>query len=517
MKSTRLWFVTAALCVANTPTLRSQAAVSDSVLRRIWAEGTQRSQLYPLARTLLDSIGPRLTGSVEQRAANAWALEQYRRWQIPARAEQYGRWIAWRRGTLHLDLLAPRVRSLEGMLFAYSPGTNGPVVGPVVARPAAKSAAEFDAWLAQVRGKFVLEWYGEPSCRPDQDWATFGKPETVDRFQNERRVARDSFYTAVRANSPRGEDFTRRLENAGALGLISGLLQPGRWVEGWGVSKLGSADAQSMIELGVSCEDYGLLFRLAQWNQGPILRVNSDAAFEGEVGVANVIAELRGTAKPNEYVVLSAHLDSWDAASGATDNGANTVAIMEAMRILKSVYPRPRRSIIAAHWNGEEQGLNGSSAFGTDHPEIISGLQVLLNADNGVGRATRISMQGFTGAGGFFRRWLARVPPELSREVQLVDPGTVVGGSDENSFTCRGAPAFSLEGVPWSYTTYTWHTNRDTFDKLVFDDLRSNATLLAMLAYLAAEEPERMPRERLSTLTIPTCPNPARDWAHRRR
>ena len=126
-------------------------------------------------------------------------------------------------------------------------------------------------------------------------------------------------------------------------------------------------------------------------------------------------------------------------------------------------------------------------------------------------------MQGFTGAGGFFRRWLARVPPELSREVQLVDPGTVVGGSDENSFTCRGAPAFSLEGVPWSYTTYTWHTNRDTFDKLVFDDLRSNATLLAMLAYLAAEEPERMPRERLSALTIPTCPNPARDWAHRRR
>jgi hypothetical protein len=483
----------------------------------MWAEGTQRSQLYPLARTLLDSIGPRLTGSVQQRAANEWALDQYRRWQIPARAEQYGTWMAWRRGTLHLDLLAPRPRSLEGMLFAFSPGTSGPVAGPVVVRPAAKSASEFDAWLVQARGKFVLGWYGEPSCRPDQDWTTFGHPESVDRFQKERRAARDSFYTAVRANAPKGEDFIRRLENAGALGLIVGLLQPGRWVEGWGVSKLGSADAQSMLELGLSCEDYGLLFRLAEWNQGPILRVNADAAFEGEVGVANVIAELRGTDKPDEYVVLSAHLDSWDAASGATDNGANTLAIMEAMRILKSVYPPPRRTIIAAHWNGEEQGLNGSSAFATDHPEVIRGLQVLLNADNGTGRATRISMQGFTEAGASVRRWLSRVPPELSRELRLDDPGTIEGASDEVSFSCRGAPAFSLEGVPWSYTTYTWHTNRDTFDKLVFDDLKNNATLLAMLAYLAADDPQRIPRERLSGLSIPTCPSTARDWAHRRR
>jgi len=148
-------------------------------------------------------------------------------------------------------------------------------------------------------------------------------------------------------------------------------------------------------------------------------------------------------------------------------------------------------------------------------------MQALFNQDNGTGRIVRISMEGFTGAGAFFRRWLSRMPADVTSEVQLVDPGTPGHGTDHVSFTCRGAPAFNLGSREWSYVTYTWHTNRDTFDKLVFDDLRHNAMLIAMLAYQASEDPQRVPRTRATPTdagtdrrdAAPACRPPARSWA----
>ena len=171
--------------------------------------------------------------------------------------------------------------------------------------------------------------------------------------------------------------------------------------------------------------------------------------------------------------------------------------MMEAMRILQRTYPRPKRTILVGHWNGEEQGLNGSRAFAADHPEIVAGLQALFNQDDGTGRVSTITMEGLSEAGAFFTRWLERIPEEIRSHVTLVDPGTPGrGGTDNASFTCAGAPAFGMNAVGWDYGTYTWHTNRDTFDKIVLDDLRNNATLTAMLAYLGSEEPEQLPRTR---------------------
>jgi Zn-dependent M28 family amino/carboxypeptidase len=169
--------------------------------------------------------------------------------------------------------------------------------------------------------------------------------------------------------------------------------------------------------------------------------------------------------------------------------------MMEAMRILRTVYPQPRRTIVVGLWSGEEQGLNGSRAFAEDHPEVLAGLQALLNQDTGTGRIERISLQGFSAAEPFWRRWLGRLPPELAEGVELDAPGfPSAGSSDHSSFVCHGAPAFWLLSRSWDYGTYTWHTDRDTYDKLVFPDLRRNAVMLAMLAYLASEDPARMPR-----------------------
>ena len=482
----------ATLASAAAPGAAQSFPTDNAVLRRIWQLGMDSSQTYQLAQVLLDSIGPRLTGSPGQRAANDWAVKQYAAWGIPARAQRYGTWRGWRRGVTHVDLVAPRVRSLEATMLAWSPGTRGVVEASVVVLPDVADSAAFARWLPQVRGKFVMTSFPQPTCRPDSSWRQFALPETFERMQAERRAASAAWQARIRNTGVPVTEFARRLEAAGAAGLLTS-----NWSLGWGVTKIFNARTERIPTFDLSCEDYGLVFRLAANDQGPRIRAQADAQFLGEVPVANVIAEIKGTEKPDEYVVLSAHFDSWDGASGATDNGTGTVTMLEAMRILKAVYPNPKRTILAGHWSGEEQGLNGSRAFAADHPEVVAGLQALFNQDNGTGRVTTISMQGLTGAGASFARWFAQLPTELTRHISLVIPGSPGGGgSDYASFICAGAPAFGLSSLGWEYGTYTWHTNRDTFDKIVFDDLKMNATLTAMLAYLAAEDPERVPRDR---------------------
>jgi Zn-dependent M28 family amino/carboxypeptidase len=265
-----------------------------------------------------------------------------------------------------------------------------------------------------------------------------------------------------------------------------------------------------MPALDLSCEDYGLLFRLAENDQSPTIRVNAEAEFMGEVPQYNTIATIPGTELPNEYVLLSAHFDSFDSASGATDNGTGSITMLEAMRILKQAYPNPRRTIMVGHWAGEEQGLNGSRAFAADHPEIVQGLQALFNQDNGTGRVVNISMQGLVNVASNFGDWISRIPQEISGHISLGIPGSPGGGgSDYASFICAGAPAFSLSSLSWDYGSYTWHTNRDTYDKVVIDDLQNNATLTAMLTYLASED-DRLDRTRRVANNWPECRDGAR-------
>jgi len=510
----------AAASAAVGPLAAQSFPLDDPVLHRIWTVGMDSSATYELAQALLDSLGPRLTGSPEHKAANDWAVATYQRWGISARNEQYGTWRGWRRGITHVDLVAPRVRSLEATMLAWSAGTQGTVRGPAIVLPDLADSAAFAAWLPSVRGRFVLTSLAEPTCRPDSNWQAFATPESFERMKTARSAASSTWQQRVRRTGYDSRSLPTALEANGALGVITS-----RWSRGWGVTKIFSATAERIPTLDLGCEDYGLVFRLAERGQGPILEVEVVAEFLGEVPVFNTIAEIAGSERPDEYVLLSAHFDSWDGASGATDNGTGTVTMLEAMRLLKLAYPQPKRTILAGHWSGEEQGLNGSRAFAADHPEVVAGLQALFNQDNGTGRVTRISMQGLVGAGAHFGRWFAHLPRELTQDIALDIPGTPGGGgSDYASFICAGAPAFSLSSLSWEYGAYTWHTNRDTFDKVVFDDLKSNATLTAMLAYLASEDPEHLPRDRrvlpVSTrtglqMTWPECRDGTRSSASR--
>jgi hypothetical protein len=477
----------------GTQPLTAQSFPSDDpVLRQIWEEGTAGSQVERLAQVLLDSIGPRLTGTPQSEAASDWVVATYRAWGIEARQETYGSWIGWRRGLASMGLVHPRVRSVEGTLLAWSPGTGGVVTAPVIPLPTVRDSADLDRFLEAARDSFVLLSAAEPSCRPDDSWRRWATPESLERARIERSEAHGTFMARLQSAGIPPAELIRRLEEAGIAGILSS-----RWSEGWGVQTVHDAWSSTVPSFDLSCEDYGLVSRLAENGQSPVLRMEAEAEMLGEVPVWNTIAVVPGRERPEEYVVLSAHFDSWDSAAGATDNGTGTVTMMEAMRILRVAYPNPRRTLVVGHWNGEEQGLNGSRAFAADHPEIVDGLQALFNQDEGTGRVTTISMQGLSEAGTFFRTWLGRMPRELVGDIELVEPGVPsAGGSDEASFICAGAPAFRLTSLSWDYGPYTWHTNRDTFDKIVFDDVRSNATLTAMLAYLASEEPERMPRYR---------------------
>ncbi len=463
----------------------------DPVLHAMWAEGMENSRTEYLAQILTDYIGPRLSGTPQFQDAVDWLLDVYGAWGVSVRAEEYGTWRGWEQGAVHVDLIQPRVQTLEAKILAWSPGTNGPLDADVVAIPVLDSPEAVDEWLPSVRGKFVLASPPEPTCREPQRLRELARESTVEALSERRTALRTSWGERLNLLGS-GAEAHRRLEAAGAVGVLTS-----RWSEGWGVNKIFSASTEEAVSLDLSCEDYGLLYRLYANRQTPRIRVNADARDLGDVPMFNVIAEIPGTELPDEYVMLSAHLDSWHGATGTTDNATGTVTMLEAMRILKETYPAPRRTILVGHWGAEEQGLIGSRAFTEDHPDIVDNLQVLFNQDNGTWRIEYIQAQGLALAGGNLARWLSQIPTEIAGNIELDVPGPQeLGGSDHVSFLCHGAPGFRLQSHYPDYRQYTWHTNRDTYDKIIFDDLKNNATLAAMLMYLASEDPERVSRER---------------------
>jgi hypothetical protein len=441
-------------------------------------------------------------------------------------------------------------------MLGWSPGTKGaPVTGEAIILPKFKDSTEFVKWLPQARGKIVLLSAAYPTCRPSEDWYRYATEES--------RLRMDSLVTRTLADWAtdttgnvryRGTGYTMglgsgslglRLDKAGVLATISsrpklsgfnipnnnpnggrgggrgnapaqgpmsafgGKLGGGRGnapqgTGGWGTMEIFETYNTTAPGLALTCEDYGLVYRLAERGEKPRVKMTLESQALGEVPVFNTIGVIKGTEKPNEYVMLSAHFDSWDGSSGATDNGTGTLMAMEAMRILKKVYPNPKRTIMVGHWASEEQGLNGSKAFAEDHPEVIKGLQALFNQDNGTGRVQSISSNALSDIGVHLKSWYEQLPsfytdtlsPNAIGWVFRDVPATTTGGTDGSVFSCYAAPSFGFGALDWNYGSYTWHTNRDTYDKVVFDDLKHNAVLAAMMAYLASEDPKFIDRTR---------------------
>ncbi len=467
----------------------------DTVLiQKIVAEANNNSQLESLAHELLDVIGPRLVGTPQMKTAADWAIAKFGTWGIPAHTENWGTWRGWERGVTHVDLVHPRTRTLEATQLAWSGNTGGKTVtAETIILADLPDATAFAKWLPSVKGKFVLVSVLQPTGRPDYNWDEFGTKESIEKIRTERDKATDEWAERLSKIGVSPKTLAEALEKAGAAGIFSSY-----WSKAFGANKIFGAYAKKIPTLDLALEDYGLLYRLTASGHKPRVSVKADSKELGVVPTFNVMAEIKGTEKPEEYVILSAHFDSWDGGSGATDNGTGTLVMMEAGRLLKKLYPNPKRTILVGLWGSEEQGLNGSRAFVEDHPEIVANLQAMFNQDNGTGRVVNIQGQGFLHAYEYITRWLSAVPQDIKKHIETSFPGVPgSGGSDFASFVAVGAPAFSLSSLSWSYGTYTWHTNKDTYDKVVFDDVRNNAILTAVLAYMASEDPAKTSREKM--------------------
>jgi len=464
-----------------------------AIINAIVHEEMSNSQLENLAHELMDGIGPRLIGSPKMLQAHDWAVAKYKSWNIDAHNEKWGEWRGWERGITHIDMVAPWTKSLEGTQLAWSPSTKGKTfTGEVIILPDLADSVAFQKWLPSVQGKFVMISMNQPTGRPDYNWEEFGTKESVQKMKGLRDKQTADWQKRISKTGYNTRTLPLALENAGAVGVVGNL-----WSKGFGVDKIFGAYTKKVPTIDVALEDYGLLYRLAESGPAPKISVRADSKETGVQPTFNTIAEIKGTEKPNEYVILSAHFDSWDGGTGATDNGTGTITMMEAMRILKKIYPNPKRTILVGHWSSEEQGLNGSRAFVEDHPEIVKNVQAVFNQDNGTGRVVNISGQGFLNSYDYIGRWLSAVPDSLKSGLETTFPGYPGhGGSDFASFVAAGAPAFSLSSNSWQYGIYTWHTNRDTYDKIVFDDVKTNAIITAIMAYMASEDPATTSREK---------------------
>ena len=480
----------------------------DPVIENIIKEATQNSQLKKLAHELTDGIGPRLVGTPQMKQAHDWAVSKYQSWGVSARNEKWGEWRGWERGVSHIDMVYPRVKSLEGMQLAWSPSTNGKsVIAETIILGDAPDSIAFQRWLPSVKGKFVMISMNQPTGRPDYNWEEFATKESFEKMKADRSSETAAWRNRVAKTRLTPRNLALALEKAGAAGIIAS-----NWSSGFGVNKIFSANTTKIPTVDLSLEDYGLLYRLTESGVNPKISVRTDSKELGLVPTFNTVAEIRGTEKPEEYVMLSAHFDSWDGGTGATDNATGTVTMLEAMRILKKVYPNPKRTILVGHWGSEEQGLNGSRAFVKDHPEIVKNIQALFNQDNGTGRVVSLSGQGFLNAYDYLGRWLNPVPTDIKSQIETSFPGSPGGGgSDYASFVAAGVPAFSLSSLGWSYGNYTWHTNRDTYDKIVFDDVQNNAILTAILVYMASEDPAKASREKSILPVNPRTGRPS-EW-----
>ncbi len=465
---------------------------SDPTIVKLWDEGVNRSQAMKLAQVLLDSIGPRLNNSDRFDAGQDWMSRMYQRWGISAKKTQYGTWVKWVRGTTHVDLIAPRVRTLEATALGWSPSTNGTVEADVIVMPPLTTPEEFTRWAPSAKGKFILASAPNPSCRMNAQWTQFAQDGSQARMDSTRRAWASGWNDRmIQGGNPKA--WPKQIGVAGMLTTT--------WSQYPGINKVFGSPRDQVPTLDISCEDYNLLFRLASNNQGPKVRINAESRNLGEQPVHNLIGEIKGSSKANEYIILSAHYDSWDGASGATDNGTGTLTMMEAMRILKAVYPNPRRTIIVGHWGGEEQGLNGSRAWVEDNPEIVSRVHAGFNQDNGTGRIVSGGPGPFVGGTDAWIRYLRAMPRDFTLGFRLGNPGgPATGGTDNAAFQCAKSPVYGTSGLSWDYSNTTWHTNRDTFDKVVPEDLIHNATMIAMLVYMADQDEEMLSREVLTTM-----------------
>jgi Iap family predicted aminopeptidase len=322
-------------------------------------------------------------------------------------------------------------------------------------------------------------------------------PETSERPQmtDQEREAMYARYRAARELSNAVAEMAGK-EGAVAMLRISGANDG--VIRGGGNGSREAGAPEGLPQVIIAREQYNQMWRDLQGGTPVEVELNvKNTFFEDDLQQYNTLAEIPGTDKADEYVMLGAHLDSWHFAGGATDNGAGTVVMMEAMRILKTLGLQPRRTVRIALWSGEEQGLLGSRGWVEKHPEMHAKISAYVNVDNGTGRIRGIWDQSNEKAIPVFEQILW---PFRDLGVVAVKHGNT-GGTDHLSFDAAGIPGFNFIQDPIEYSLNTHHTTLDSYDHLVIDDLKQAAVVVAATVYALAQREGMVPRKGAAAAT----------------
>lgn len=455
----------------------------------IIAQAMDHSQVMKTAEYLTDVIGPRLTSSPAMKRANDWTLQQFKGWGLTGQLEPWTFGVAWERGPVTARILAPFNRLVTAHSWAWTAGTGGRALSGPVVRVDASSAQELAAVSGKVKGAWVM--LNDPSSiwNPDGPAMTASDSAALQAERESRRREFQNADTSQAAAEARRQfrvDLPYLLKKYGALGqLTDGGKEFGL------MTMSGSPYSVSPFpHLVISHEDYATFFRLIKRGEVPRFEARIDNSL-GTTPVTqyNTVAEIRGTEHPDEVVILGGHLDSWDLGTGATDNGAGSVVVMEAARALQQSGLKPKRTIRFILFSGEEEGLLGSAAYAAAHAGEMDKIQAVLVLDNGTGMIVGQALQGRNQDAQLWKDLLA---PVAALGAERVREGNK-GGTDHLSFIPYGVPAWNFDQESRGYG-HTHHSQVDTYDHLVEGDLKQASAVMAVTAYELANLPALLPR-----------------------
>ncbi|RYY37506.1 MAG: M20/M25/M40 family metallo-hydrolase, partial [Sphingobacteriaceae bacterium] len=492
-----------------------QEPVDTAMVRKIRQEGLNNSKVMETAFYLTDVSGPRLANSPGLKRSQEWAISQLTKWGlVNAKNEPWGKFgKGWEVQKNYAAITVPYYHALIAIPKAWTPGTNGAIKSEVILLKI-DTLTDLDKYKGKLQGKVVI-FDTKNTIKPsfDADAARY-----ADSSLNKMAAAKPLAPRAPSANTAQNPRMVaalkaRALRNAinaflkdENVGLVLSLARGkhGTVFTTNGASYTDTAKAVAP-ELETSGEDYLRIVRLLKAGQKVELEADIKTEFfTADLQGYNVVAEIQGTDKKlkEQVVMLGGHLDSWHAATGATDNAAGSAVMMEAVRILKAVGFKPKRTIRIALWSSEEQGLHGSRNYVLNHfgnPKTMQlkpeqgKVSAYYNLDNGTGKIRGVYLQGDSAAGPIFSAWLAPFKDLGASTITISN----TGGTDHLAYDAVGIPGFQFIQDELDYGTRTHHTNQDTYDRLVEDDLKQAATIVASFVYHTAQRKDMIPRKEL--------------------
>ncbi|MFM1794562.1 MAG: hypothetical protein RL642_947 [Bacteroidota bacterium] len=513
--------LTLLLMLLSATTIVGQEKIDATMMAKIREEGLQRSQIMDIALHLTDLNGSRLANSPGYTRAANYAKAKLTEWGVQhAQLDPWGEFgKGWELEKMYFAMTAPYYKPMMLYPKTWTSGTHGLKSAEVILVDL-KDSISLASYKGKLKGKVIIpsvELNYNHSFKPDAVRYTDEELQKMASAQPAGAQVRDT--AAMRRmreqaqRSPRPGFIDPRLLNnlkvmakeEGAIAMISSSTRNHDgtvFAQGGGAYK--GTDPENFLDMAIGVEDYNTIQRILK--AGMPVKVETEVKtkfYTDDLKGYNVIAEIPGTdpSLKEEIVMIGAHLDSWQAGTGATDNASGSAVMLEAMRILKALGVQPRRTIRIGLWSAEEQGLWGSRGYvaktfggvrGAEKLPAHDKFSAYYNIDNGTGKIRGIYLQGNEGCRSIFQQWFEPFKDLGATTVTISN----TGGTDHQSFDAAGLPGFQFIQDEIEYDTRTHHSNMDVYDHLIEADLKQMATIIAAFVYNTAQRDEKLPRKK---------------------